>query len=408
MSEPRTYLFLQGPCTPFFAKLADQLQAREHTVRRINFTCGDALYGGHVSASFYRRKASGLCEFYAQFFAQHLITDLVLFGDCRPVHKPAIALARSRGMRIHVFEEGYFRPNWITLERNGVNAHSLLPKDPDWYWSVGAKLPDLSPHRFHTPFSLRAFHDICYHVAGVFNLLLYPGYRTHASANAFLEYASYLRRYLFVLLRRKHEINVSHLLVANRIPYYVLPLQLKGDAQIRDHSSFRGMVHVITYVIKSFAAFAPPETRLVVKNHPLDAGLTPYGKMTRRIAKRFGVAERVDYMKAGNLDVLLKNSLGVVTVNSTVGAQALQFNCPTITLADPIYNLPGLTFQGSLNKFWRERTPPDQELFSRFKKVVLHATQINGGFYSQEGIELAVRNSLPALEEDSSPLDKLL
>ena len=29
---------------------------------------------------------------------------------------PAIALARARGITVHVFEEGYLRPYWVTYD----------------------------------------------------------------------------------------------------------------------------------------------------------------------------------------------------------------------------------------------------------------------------------------------------
>jgi capsular polysaccharide export protein len=77
-------------------------------------------------------------------------------------------------------------------------------------------------------------------------------------------------------------------------------------------------------------------------------------------------------------------------------------------LSDPIYNLPGLTFQGSLDDFWRERPVPDAELFRRFRNTVIHTTQVNGGFYSRKGVEMAVKNSLRMLESEQSPLEKLL
>jgi capsular polysaccharide export protein len=116
----------------------------------------------------------------------------------------------------------------------------------------------------------------------------------------------------------------------------------------------------------------------------------------------------VHYLETGNLDALLYNARGVVTVNSTVGALSLQRRCPTITLSNPIYNLPGLTFQGPLNAFWQNAVVPDFELFRRFRNTVIRATQINGGFYSREGISMAVDNSVRVLESDRSPLEELL
>ena len=56
--------------------------------------------------------------------AEHGITDLVLYGDTRPIHAMAIARAKAAGVTVHVFEEGYLRPWWVTYERGGANGHS--------------------------------------------------------------------------------------------------------------------------------------------------------------------------------------------------------------------------------------------------------------------------------------------
>ena len=68
--------------------------------------------------------------FLGAFLHERGVTDVILFGDCRPYHRVAVDLARSRGIAVHVFEEGYFRPDWITLERDGTNGHSRLPRGP--------------------------------------------------------------------------------------------------------------------------------------------------------------------------------------------------------------------------------------------------------------------------------------
>ena len=99
---------------------------------------------------------------------------------------------------------------------------------------------------------------------------------------------------------------------------------------------------------------------------------------------------------------------GTVTVNSTVGALSLGLSCPTIALSDPIYSLPGLTFQGQLDDFWQGRTLPDAELFRRFRNTVIHTTQVNGGFYCRDGIALAVEGSRRLLASPRSPLEELL
>ncbi|MFP3442044.1 hypothetical protein R0K18_30355, partial [Pantoea sp. SIMBA_133] len=68
----------------------------------------------------------------------------------------------------------------------------------------------------------------------------------------------------------------------------------------------------------------------------------------------------------------------------------------------------GLTYQGDLADFWQQPQPPNSELFGYFQKTVMHAVQVNGGYYCQPGIDLAVDNAARILEACPSPLEKLL
>lgn len=405
----RSFLFLQGVCSPFFARLADRLRADGHRVFKINFNCGDLAYWGGRPATAFRETLDRLPGFLEDTFRATGTTDIVLFGDRRPVHLPAVERATRNGIRVHVFEEGYFRPHWVTLERGGVNNHSLLPRDPAWYRSVGERLPDYGDGEpFLSPFRLRAGHDVLYHLAGALNPLLFPHYRTHAPVVAPIEYAGYGRRFALMPMYRRRAAATIDSLFAGTAPFYLLPLQLNSDAQIRDHSPFADMSGVMEFVMASFAAHAPAGARLVIKNHPLDMGLVDYPAVIRSLETRCGLAGRIDYLESGDLEALLRRARGVVTVNSTVGGLALGLACPTIALSDPIYNLAGLTFSGSLDQFWQERILPDAELYRCFRNTVIHATQINGGFYSDTGIELAVRNAVPSLTAERSRLEELL
>jgi capsular polysaccharide export protein len=405
----RQFLFLQGVCSPFFPGLADRLLADGHGVFKVNFNAGDAAYWGTRKSVAFRGRPQDMREFLDGIYRRYGITDQVLFGDRRPVHRPAVDHAEALGVRTHVFEEGYFRPHWVTLEREGVNGHSLLPRDPAWFWAVGGDLGAMDQvEPFSSRFVVRAVHDVAYHLAGVTNPLLYPRYRTHAGITAPVEYLGYIRR--FALLRRwkPRDERLIQSLVERKAGYYVLPLQLSTDAQIRDHSRFDSMAEVIDYVMASFARHAPAGSRLVIKNHPLDMRLAGFEGLIARLEQEYDVVGRVDYLESGNLELLVKHARGLVTVNSTVGGVSLGLDCPTTTLSDPIYNLPGLTYQGSLDDFWTRSEPPDRELFRRFRKAVIHATQINGGFYCRKGIELAVRNSARVLEAEKSPLETML
>ena len=95
---------------------------------------------------------------------------------------------------------------------------------------------------------------------------------------------------------------------------------------------------------------------------------------------------------------MLTKSISVVTVNSTVGLIALARSRAVKTLGDAVYDMPELTFQPSLDRFWTEATTPDAALFDCFRRVVAARTQVNGGFFSRTGLELAIAGSVAALE----------
>ena len=405
---PKRFLFLQGVSSPFFARLADQLTAAGHTVFKVNFNCGDASYWRLPDAWSFRDTVSSLPPWLTAKFESHGFTEMVLFGDRRPIHIAAIECAKRLGATVHVFEEGYFRPNWVTLERGGVNPHSGLPRDPDWYLKHAPHVLEETFQRVHTPLFVRAAHDIAYHLANLGNFIAYPGYRTHRPANAVVEYAGLARRFALLGFHQRRDKVICDRLVNAGKPFFLLPLQLDSDAQIRDFSSFSGMKEVIATVVRSFARAAPEGTKLLIKNHPLDTGFVDYPAEIKRAAAECGVQERVHYIETGDANPLLQHTKGVVLVNSTVGTAALEAGRPIKTLADPIYNLPGLTFQGGLDDFWKNGAPPEPELAAAFRKMVMHTTLVNGGFYARESMDLAARGAIKLLTSQKSPIEELL
>lgn len=409
--KKRHFLLLQGVCSPFFSELGSRLQAAGHHVHKVNFNVGDIVYSDNLISSRFRQPFAQLQHFLTTLYINHGITDQIVFGDRRPIHVEAITLARKYGIKNHVFEEGYFRPYWITLEQEGVNGRSSLPQFADWYLKA-AKILDMKSHMFQyrefkSPFWRRAWHDVRYHAAGLANSIMFPAYETHSTVIAPIEYAGYVKRFTKIYVLKNIEAHwIKDLITANH-KYFLLPLQLNSDAQVRDHQTLNTMPKLIEHVMTSFARFAPKDTMLVIKNHPLDYGWTSYSSLIKEFADQFDLNDRVKFLETGDLNLLIPNSLGVVTLNSTVGMIALEQDCPTISLGQAVYNFEGLTNQSGLDDFWLNRQLSDPNLFQAFKAVVLQTTQVNGGFYSPSGIELAVQGCSQALTAELSPLDQL-
>jgi capsular polysaccharide export protein len=402
----RKFLFLQGLATPFFNALGRHLREHGAEALRVNFCPGDELYWHGPSVKF-RGARNELRSFYDSLFAKHGFTDIALFGDTRAVHLPAIEVAEARKVRVHVFEEGYIRPDWITLEMDGVNGSSMLPRDPSWFREAWRHI-DHPPEPKHvpTPLWMRAVQDMAFHSANVAAPITYRQYRTHRPRPPALEYAGWAWRFAKFPVRRRREEGEFASLLSCTHPLFFLPLQLTGDSQLVRHSSFESIAEVIGTVMRSFAAHAPEDAELLIKNHPLDTGFDRHEKTTKNLSRALGVEKRVHFFESGNLPTIFKRVRGTVVVNSTVGLAALGYGCPVKALADAIYAMPGLTFEGSLDEFWQHPTPPDMNLVRAFRDVVLATTQVNGNFFTREGIQLAVSGCKSMLAAEC-PLESL-
>jgi capsular polysaccharide export protein len=289
------------------------------------------------------------------------------------------------------------RPDWITFEEGGVNGFSSLPKDPDWYRERARSLPEWErPPKVPGSFRRRAFEDVLYNFASMAGVWRFPHYKTHRPYHQLIEYAGWLRR--LALMRRFERHAAAAIEGLTGDPVYFFPLQLDCDYQMRVHSPFRATSLAIDFVIGSFARHAPPSSRLVVKLHPMDSGLVDWVGMVGHVAVEYLVAERVTVLDGGELPKLLARAAGVVTVNSTVGGEALAKGVPVIALGNAVYDMPGLTYQGDLDHFWTEASAPDAELFDAFRRVLAARCMIPGSFFNETGLRLAVEAAVRRLE----------
>ncbi len=396
----RQFLFLQGPPGPLFRLLGDRMAAQGVGVHRINLSGGDC-YDWNDGAENYRGSFADWPGWLDRFIVDRGITDLMLFGDCRPYHVSAHRIASSRDVDIHVLEEGYIRPHWMTLERSGVNGNSTLPADPEWFLATARGLPDL-PVRPVTASFGRRVHDSYWHYHHVFTRrFAYPHYRTHRPGSLLIDSLGWLRR----LARRNAWEKDAQTAVASLQgrPFFLLPLQLSADYQIRAHSAFADMASACDYVIESFARNAPSATQLLIKVHPLDSSFYPWRRHIARQALRHNAAERVHFIDGGDLNALAVAALGMVCVNSTSATLSLAAGKPVCALGDAIYKLPGLTHQGHPDAFWRNPIAPDPALYKAFQRVLLDRCLVSGGLASESAVATLIDSIMARLFPAPTP-----
>ncbi len=392
-SATRRFLFLQGVASPFFSQLGYALREQGCETFKIHICLGDRFFWRGGRQFSYQGRFSNWHRYIRDFIIREKITDLILFGDCRPYHAVALEEARKQNIRLHIFEEGYYRPNWITLEHEAVNAGSSLPRTSEAIHAAASVLPRSGRAiRVQNSFVRRAVWDIVANCATAFGIGLYPFYRHHRPVSPIVEYLAWIPR----LIQRKSrnqeaEKAIDNLISATDKNIFLLPLQLDSDYQIRNYSASPDMKAVMEQVVESFAAHAPADACLVVKVHPLDNGMACHRKALQQIVQKFGVEKRVIGIDGGNLGRILRHSTGIVVVNSTVGLHALRGNRAVKVLGEAFYNIEGLTAQNSLDAFWKNPVFPDRKLYRDFHRVVMAQTQINGGYYSRQGVDIAVK-----------------
>lgn len=378
-SAHHNILLLQGPVGPFFFNLAHDLRKTGANVFKVNFNGGDLLFYPKKAVN-YRWSLNEWPDFCGKFIKENHIDLVLLFGDCRPIHKQAHAVANGLGIEVGVFEEGYVRPDYITLERYGANANSsLLQKTKELILQQNVEPPP--PNPVPSPFWHAMVWAMLYNTAGTLMTPLFGSYNHHRNMHIYDGISwlrSFYRKFLFRIKERDVFSRITTVLAGK---FFFVPLQVGNDAQIHEHSRFHNNHEFIKEVITSFGAQAPADAFLVIKQHPLDRGYNNYGPVIKNLADSLGIQDRVFYIHDCHLPTLLSLSRGVVLINSTVGLSALHHGRPLIALGDAIYSRPSLTFQGKLDEFWKNPEAPDMGKYTTFIRFLKHNTQINGNFY---------------------------
>ena len=290
----------------------------------------------------------------------------------------------ARSVRVWVLENGYFRPDWITLEQGGVNDGSRLPRNRLAYDGPAPGMQE--PRSMGRILPYHVINISLHHLVQVPGRILFPRYAPAYTAPAWLQCAGHIGRYLRGLVASPGALDVDR--IVTRGPFFLVCLQREGDTQLLRHSGLPDNTAFLAEVMTSFARSAPADARLVVKNHPLDPGLLDLRRVTRSLAVERGLATRVDFIDGGQLSSLCRASRGLVVNNSSAALSALGFGTPVKALGQAFFDFEGLTDQQTLDAFWSIPQPPDPELFGRFRATVIARTQINGSYHAPATLRL--------------------
>lgn len=374
-------VLLQGPLGPFFQILGNQLIADGHQVFKFCFNGGDECWPTKAELIRFREPAKRWQPVFQQFCKQQRIDAVVVYGDCRFYHQVAAKVCKSLNIAFWALEEGYLRPDFVTMEAGGVNANSPM-------YQVRANLVHYTPAKefehqviVGKSFSARAWYATRYHVNKLLGRVRYPHFVDHRPWSIVEETLGWIKGGLIKLRFKGRDSKLMQRLQAHKGRVFLLPLQVSEDFQIRHHSNYPDVASVIDEVVTSFARHGQGDDVLLIKHHPMDRGFVDYRPQIDALNKRFGLGERLQYGYELPLPKVYPLLKGVVTVNSTVGFSALLHEIPVKCLGKALYDINSLTSGCALSSFWRTQAPVNMGAFKSVRLALLHEAQLNGCFY---------------------------
>ena len=383
---PRNVLLLQGPVGPFFKKLATDLEKQGHNVVKVNLNGGDWFFYHGSNVLNFRDDTAVWPYWIESVMVGRQIDRIYLFGDCRSYHRQAITIAKRLNIDVYVFEEGYVRPNYITLERDGVNGFSNACDQK----KVAAQLdeqaeyesdPGASSQPVKSVFFKAACYAMQYYMASSAMRWRFPDYVHHRPLKTLTEGSIWIRSGFRKWIYKATEYQVSKKLLKGDDKFFLVPLQVHNDMQVIQHSDFGSVEEFIDRVLISFTS-ADENTSIVFKHHPYDRGYKNYRTLISHLASEYGLSGRVYYIHDTDLPRLLQRAEGAVLINSTVGISSMYHQTPVKAMGRAIYDFPGLTHQGSLETFWQNPEKVDAKKYTAYRNYLIAKTQLNGSIYT--------------------------
>ena len=375
-------LFLIGPIGTFFSRLSNFLEENNVKTYKISFPLHE--YGfPKLRLIEFHQDIYLFKNFLKKILIEKEIKHIFMYGNVLIPHREALTLVEELKkediyVNTHIFELGYLRPNYVTLEKNGINYSSGFIKSREFYLKQDSyqMFPIAKKHarfRIRKIWKAISFINHCFKnykiVQSEHKLQPKPIYIWYQIKGFFLKF---FFRFTEHKLKKKCFFKKK---------FFLAVLQVSTDSQLTEGSDIKDNKKFLYNVIKDFAK-ANVDCNLVFKHHPRDRGYTNYSNSIKKLSKEFGVYEKVFYIHDYFLSKLFQNSncKGTVLINSTVGYQSIYHSVPLKSLGKAPFNIEGLSDQRNLVSFFKNPLPVDKILFNKFYKYILENSQINGNF----------------------------
>lgn len=316
-------LFLQGPVGSFFSRFSSYIQNEVNSVTHVNFCTGDKIFNLKWPHIDYKNDISEWSEFLSELVSKNKITKVYLMNDCRPYHSIAVEVFKELGILFWVFEDGYFRPNHITLEAFGVNGNSCFES-----FKETPNLLEDDSFFIKKPVLNKNFERVIYSLASIFDIFLFKKYKAYRKIDPFSKFKEILCNYIIGIKK-----NSNSQIIKTNDKIILAILQVDDDTQIRYHSLFKSNLEFISFIIESVCQ-DNNSYHIIFKSHPLDFIST---HKNEKNLHKLGVSN-ASFVYKSDLDQLMEQADKVICINSTAGMRAIQANKDTFLCGDAVYS----------------------------------------------------------------------
>ena len=375
-------LFLVGPIGSFFSRLSRYLENKDVKTYKIQFPLHEYGFPKFKTIA-YSKEIDYFKDFLRKIILEKKIKHIFMYGNVLIPHRQAIDLVeefKSEGIQIytHIFELGYLRPNFVTLEDKGVNYESSFILNKKFFsqqkpYKVFPLARDKGL-RFRKIWKSITFINHCFKK---YKIVEYEHKLQPKPIYLWFQLKGFLLKYYYRI--KEHKIKKR---IFSENPFFMVILQVSSDSQLMKGSKIGDINQFIEHVIEKFSKSNVKNTNLIFKHHPRDRGYNNYSEFIAINAKKYDIKNHVFYIHDCYLSNVFRNPncKGTILINSSVGYQSLYHSIPVKSFGISPYNINGITYQKSLISFFKDPERVDKLLFNKFYKYLLENSQINGNF----------------------------
>jgi capsular polysaccharide export protein len=263
---------------------------------------------------------------------------------------------------VHVFEEGYLRPYWVTYERGGANGNSPLMAmtiDEMRRALEGGDMEHAEAPARWGALRQHVFYGALYHGLVLLANRRYAAVKPHRALSVRQEFLLYLKRLALMSWHWLDRVAATRASCAAPIPitsrccnWNTTPASATMARSHRRRNSSR----------RSSPVSPPARPRTTTScSRPIRSrtGARRCADGIRRAARRFGIGDRVHFVRGGKLAPLLDGARSAVTVNSTRAAGALARTSAQV-LRGRVYRKPELVSDQPLDRILQGPGTPRQ------------------------------------------------